>query len=109
MTFVAHGAFGEVYFAYDRVNKRAAAIKIFNNKKELDTTYVRNEIKAMQSLVHPNIVEYYGSYLWKNVVWTAMEFCTSGNLREAILQNQMDESVIAYVAREVSSLSPSLL
>ena len=61
------------------------------------------EIEIMRTSAHPNVVEFYGSYVVDNELWVAMEFMGGGNLTEIVEQReiQMNEAQIAYCTREV--------
>lgn len=36
----------------------------------------------MQDCHHPNIIEYYGSYLRRDKLWICMEYCSGGSLQD---------------------------
>jgi serine/threonine protein kinase len=62
------------------------------------------EIQIMRTSDHPNIVEYFGSYVVDDELWVAMEFMGGGILTEIVEKHQieMNEAQIAYCTREVS-------
>mmetsp|Transcript_11687 Transcript_11687/g.17551 ORF Transcript_11687/g.17551 Transcript_11687/m.17551 type:complete len:534 (+) Transcript_11687:5-1606(+) len=99
---IGEGAAGEVFLATDTRNNSPIAIKKMalsaQNMKMLVT-----EIGIMKDSRHPNIVEYYESYLVGDKLWCVMEFCGGGCLTEILEQFefvQMTESQVARVCRE---------
>ncbi|EWC43400.1 hypothetical protein DRE_07699 [Drechslerella stenobrocha 248] len=77
---VGKGAFGKVYKAYDRVNYRHVAIKVFNvDKCEEDLTDLQDEISIMSTCKHPNITEHFMSFFRGHHLWIVMEFVNGGS------------------------------
>lgn len=47
-----------------------------------DFSIIQQEILMMQGCQHPNIIEYYGSYLRRDKLWICMEYCFGGSLQD---------------------------
>lgn len=62
---------------------------------------VEHEIRMMRSCAHPNVVRYFGSYIWEGHLWVCMEYMDGGSLTEMISICKMTEPQIACVCRDV--------
>ncbi|KAI5193450.1 Serine/Threonine-Protein Kinase Tao1 [Manis pentadactyla] len=75
---VGHGSFGAVYSARDVRTNEVVAIKklsytgMQSTKKWQD---IIKEVRFLQILKHPNIIEYKGCYLSEHTAWLVMEYC----------------------------------
>lgn len=58
------------------------AIKVINKSKldEDEIKNLKNEVRIMQQVDHPNIVKYYETYDDKKFIYLCMELCTGGEL-----------------------------
>eukprot|EP01119_Soliformovum_irregulare_P012756 TRINITY_DN3338_c1_g1_i1.p1 TRINITY_DN3338_c1_g1~~TRINITY_DN3338_c1_g1_i1.p1 ORF type:complete len:734 (+),score=190.55 TRINITY_DN3338_c1_g1_i1:180-2381(+) len=95
---VGEGAAGEVFLATDcRSNTKVAIKKMPLNPQNVKLLIT--EIGIMKSSIHPNIVQYYDSYLASETIWVVMEFMGGGCLTEVLEQYpngvQMTELQIA--------------
>ena len=52
---------------------------------------LKNEIKLMQEVDHPNIVKYYEYYDDENYIYICMELCTGGDLYKYMLNHAINE------------------
>jgi calcium-dependent protein kinase len=62
------------------------AVKLFNKaklKKE-QVARIREEVKILTTLDHPNIVKYYQTYEDTKYMYLVMEFCPGGELFDRI-------------------------
>jgi len=99
---IGEGAAGEVFLAFDKEKRKVAVKKmpISSDNMKLLTT----EINIMKTSRHPNIVEYFSSYIIQDQIWVFMEFMGGGCLTEIIEQyNQnvrLNEEQMAYACLE---------
>jgi tRNA A-37 threonylcarbamoyl transferase component Bud32 len=68
--------------------------------KQVNIYSVANEIRLLNSCQHKNIVKHIMSFVWKEQIWTVMEYCDGGTLKD-LLRVTLDENHIAYVLREL--------
>lgn len=98
---VGSGTYGEVYKARNIHTGELAAIKVVKLEPGDDFSIVQQEIYMLKECKHPNIIAYYGSYLRRDKLWIAMEFCGGGSLQDIYnVTGPLTESQIAYVCRE---------
>lgn len=99
---IGEGAAGEVFVATHRQTGRKVAIKkMALNDESLELLVT--EISIMKTSRHPNVVQYYESYVVKDQIWVVMEFMGNGCLTEVLDQFefvQMNEEQMAYCALE---------
>jgi len=100
---VGEGAAGEVFLATDsRTGDKVAIKKMPLNNQNMKLLVT--EIGIMKTSVHPNIVQYYESFLVGETIWVVMEFMGGGCLTEVLEQYEngieMTESQIAAVSRD---------
>lgn len=77
------GSYGKVFKAADKKDATMQiAIKVINKKKldAEDLESLKNEVKLMQQVDHPNIVKYYETYDDEKYIYLCMELCTGGDL-----------------------------
>ncbi|XP_061787568.2 serine/threonine-protein kinase TAO1-like [Nerophis lumbriciformis] len=75
---IGHGSFGAVYFAHDVRTNEVVAIKkmSYNGKQSIEKWQdIIKEVKFLQSIRHPNSIEYKGCYLREHTAWLVMEYC----------------------------------
>ncbi|KAL0083874.1 hypothetical protein F4703DRAFT_1794356 [Phycomyces blakesleeanus] len=82
--FVGAGTFGSVYLAINLDTSSVMAVKEirFPDSSSLSTLHkaIKEEMKVMQILDHPNIVQYYGMEVHRDKVYIFMEYCENGSL-----------------------------
>ena len=81
------GNFGKVYLAYHNVNSEfKVAVKTMQKKKIGDGVLekLKQEIKILSRLDHPNICKYYETYESPKHVYLVMEYCSGQDLFEKI-------------------------
>jgi serine/threonine protein kinase len=82
---LGEGGFGQVYLAYDTLNKRKVAVKILSSNEHPSTPFMMNkEIEALAKLKHRHIVKMYNSFPLpkKQQVIVVMEYLEGGELQE---------------------------
>ena len=52
-----------------------------------------NEAALLRSLRHPNITEYYCSFVSANTLHILMEFCSGGSLQQVLSRRERNEEV----------------
>ncbi|CAK8674876.1 mitogen-activated protein kinase kinase kinase kinase 5-like isoform X4 [Clavelina lepadiformis] len=98
---VGSGTYGDVYKARHNATKELAAIKVIKLEPGDDFSIIQQEIIMMKDCKHENIVAYFGSYLRRDKLWIAMEYCGGGSMQDIYhVTGPLDEKLIAYVCRE---------
>uniref|UniRef100_A0A5K3FCV8 Mitogen-activated protein kinase kinase kinase kinase n=1 Tax=Mesocestoides corti TaxID=53468 RepID=A0A5K3FCV8_MESCO len=99
---IGSGTYGDVYKAQRRDDRRLVAIKIMKIDPKDDIRAICQEIHTLMECSHPNIVQYYGSYLRLNKLWICMEFCGGQSMQDIYLYTRipLEEDCIAFVTRE---------
>lgn len=82
---IGQGSYGQVYRARHKLTHKIVAIKVFDHDKlermnENDRLTPSNEIKMMQQLSHPNIIEFYESFATPTEEYLIMEYAEHGDL-----------------------------
>ncbi|CAD5225855.1 unnamed protein product [Bursaphelenchus okinawaensis] len=98
---IGSGASGSVFTAMDMATGAEVAIKQMNLSQQPKKELIINEILVMRENRHPNIVNYLDSYLVADDLWVVMEYLAGGSLTDVVTECQMEEGMIAAVAREV--------
>lgn len=82
------GAFGKVFLSRNRADPSLqVAIKLFNKSKlkgRESVKRIREEVKILTTLDHPNIVKYYQTYEDTKYMYMVMEYCPGGELFDKI-------------------------
>ena len=83
------GNFGKVFLASSAADPDfKVAIKTISKKKLHDLHTIRDEIKILSTLDHPNIIKYYETYESPNYIYLVMEYCQGGELFEKLTNNR---------------------
>jgi tRNA A-37 threonylcarbamoyl transferase component Bud32 len=97
--FLARGASGDVFSAFDFSQRKVAIKKIMINPK--DSKSISVEVTVMKAVKHPNVIPLFGAYLLQNQLWLVMELMDGGDLKGLIEKKKhFSEPQIAYVIRE---------
>ena len=81
---------GKVFLGTDQRDQSInIAIKVMNKRKitKEDMDDIKNEIRLMQQVDHPNIVKYYETYNDKKYVYLCMELCTGGEFFAKVVES----------------------
>lgn len=98
---VGSGTYGDVYKARNLNTDELAAIKMIKLEPGDDFAIIQQEIVMMKDCTHKNIVAYFGSYLRREKLWIAMEFCGGGSMQDIYhITGPLNELQIAFVCRE---------
>lgn len=83
------GNFGKVFLAQWTANPNIkVAIKALSKAKiENQIDLIREEIKILSKLDHPNIIRYYETYESDKYMYLVMEYCNGGELFEKLTRN----------------------
>ncbi|KAF7726975.1 Suppressor of Sensor Kinase (SLN1) [Apophysomyces ossiformis] len=82
--FIGAGTFGSVYLALNLDTSSVMAVKEirFPDSSSLSALHkaIKEEMKVMEMLHHPNIVQYFGMEVHRDKVFIFMEYCENGSL-----------------------------
>jgi calcium-dependent protein kinase len=80
------GSFGKVFLSENIADPSfKVAIKVLNKAKLKDNLEaIREEVRILTKLDHPNIVKYYETYDDSKYMYLVMEYCPGGELFEKI-------------------------
>ncbi|KAG2222816.1 hypothetical protein INT45_011626 [Circinella minor] len=82
--FIGSGTFGYVYLAINLDTSSVMAVKEirFPDSSSLSALHkaIKEEMKVMEMLNHPNIVQYFGMEVHRDKVFIFMEYCENGSL-----------------------------
>ncbi|VDB93372.1 unnamed protein product [Peniophora sp. CBMAI 1063] len=99
--FIGAGAFGSVYSAVNLDSGSLMAVKEikFQELAGLPSLYsqIRDELRVMEMLHHPNIVEYYGIEVHRDKVYIFEEFCQGGSLAGLLEHGRIEDEGIIQV------------
>lgn len=100
---IGKGGFGEVTTAKDKITGHVVAIKILKKKFSEDAANIINEIEALKSCEHPNIVNYIRSYLYNDRVHIIMEYCDGGSLNTLLTSVELNEGQMSLICKGILS------
>jgi len=80
---IGKGQFGEVYCAYDYLQRDLVAIKVIEVKRFSTQQFLR-ELRFLVSLNHPHIVSCQGLKHYHEQRYLVMDYCEGGSLRDLI-------------------------
>ena len=99
---IGQGAFGEVYKGVENKTKEIRAIKKIAKAKIKNPQRFFNEIMALKTLDHPNVIKLYESFEDKENVYLVQEFCDGGELFDYIVeQDHLTEHEAALLFKEI--------
>ena len=99
------GNFGKVFLAYHTADHNfKVAIKTLQKKKLGDSIQkIKDEIKILSKLDHPNICRYYETFESPKHFYVVMEYCGGGDLFDKITskENEMSEQRASVIMRKL--------
>ncbi|KLU84079.1 STE/STE11 protein kinase [Magnaporthiopsis poae ATCC 64411] len=104
--FVGGGTFGNVYSAVNLDTGHLMAVKEIRlqDPKLIPTiaTQIKDEMRVLESVDHPNVVSYYGIEVHRDRVYIFMEYCHGGSLANLLEHGRIeDEQVIMVYALQL--------
>jgi serine/threonine protein kinase len=100
------GGMGHVYRAWDTVEKRDVAVKLFSSSASADViTRREREIMLLSTLRHPNIVNVHDSGTTLSADgcrFMVMEYMEAGTLQNRLSGGALDESIVASVGAQIA-------
>lgn len=109
--FIGAGAFGSVYTAINLDTGSVMAVKEIRVQDVSGTPnlykQIQDELKVMEMLHHPNIVEYYGIEVHRDKVYIFEEYCEGGSLAANLEVGRIaDENILQiYTLQMLQGLS----
>lgn len=98
---IGTGATGSVYTAVDIKTSEKVAIKVIDIRRQVKKILILTEISVMKNKKHPNVVNYYDSYLVDEYqLWVIMEYMQFGPLTDLVTTLILREGQIAVIIRE---------
>lgn len=84
------GSFGKVFLSENIADPTfLVAIKVLNKAKLKDNIEaIKEEVRILTKLDHPNIVKYYETYDDMKYMYLVMEYCSGGELFDKIAQQK---------------------
>jgi hypothetical protein len=105
MNTIAEGESGDVHTALDsQFNNSVVAIKVINFTQHQKLKTLKNELEAMRSCNHPNLVSLLGCYSTCDSLWMTMECMDLGSLCDIVScypTVRMSESQIARFSYDI--------
>lgn len=99
--FVGGGTFGSVYAAINLDSGQLMAVKeIRLQDPQLIPTIagqIRDEMRVLELLDHPNIVSYYGIEVHRDKVYIFMEYCSGGSLANLLEHGRIEDETVVQV------------
>ncbi|KAJ3167589.1 Serine/threonine-protein kinase 24 [Geranomyces variabilis] len=100
---VGEGSYGEIYKSVLKTDaQKTVALKIIDlEKTQDDLDELLYEVDFQAKCFSPHLARYFGSWIWLNKLYIAMEYLGGGTAAELIQYAKLSEEQCAYVLREV--------
>ena len=99
---IGQGAFGEVFKGVETKTKETRAIKKILKAKIKNPQRFFNEVTALKTLDHPNVIKLYELFEDEDSVYLVQEFCDGGELFDYIVENDhLSEGIAAKLFHEI--------
>ena len=104
--FIGSGAFGSVYTAVNLDTGSVMAVKEIRVQDVAGTPnlykHIQDELRVMEMLHHPNIVEFYGIEVHRDKVYIFEEYCEGGSLATNLEIGRIaDEHILQIYAMQM--------
>jgi calcium-dependent protein kinase len=99
---LGEGTYGVVFKATDKVSSETVAIKRIPREKIRNYQRFLNEITALKTLDHPNIIKLFEIYEDEEDVYLVQELCTGGELFDYIVNQEfLSENQAAVIFEQI--------
>lgn len=85
---IGYGSFSVVFKGYRYKDSKPIAVKLIT--KIIDKKYFENEVRIMQQIDHPNILDLYKVIKKDGKVYLILEYCDGGDLSNYIQSNESE-------------------
>ncbi|ORZ40982.1 hypothetical protein BCR44DRAFT_1457459 [Catenaria anguillulae PL171] len=103
--FLGGGTFGSVYMGINLSTGELMAVKeirIHNTTNFASLKrMVQDEMRVMEKLAHPNVVQYFGIEVHRDKVFLFMEYCAGGRLSNLVSEGGLEEPVIKRLMYQI--------
>lgn len=101
-TILGEGAYGVVFKGTDTSSGEERAIKVINKSKIKNYQRFINEVTALRTLDHPNIIKLYELFEDTEKLYLVQEYCRGGELFDQIAEeDHFDEVKAAKVTEQI--------
>jgi len=101
-TPLGEGAFGVVYLGTEIESRQKRAIKVIEKKMITNIERFHNEVNALKTLDHPNIIKLFEIFMDKKKVYLVQELCTGGELFDFIVEKEfLTEDIAAKIFSQI--------
>lgn len=100
------GKYGNVFLARlnNDIKEEYVAIKIINKKEVMDMEFqVRQEVKILKLLSHPNIIKSMNDFEDDRNIYILLEYCPGGDLYKQIEQEPLSDRISSNYIRQLVS------
>ena len=87
---IGSGAFADCYIVYSYKYKQkfaCKAIKMNTKHQKLSEQSYENELKALSTILHPNIIRVFETFVAENFTFLILELCENGDMLEYVNKN----------------------
>jgi len=99
---IGQGAYGVVYKAIEIDTGELRAVKEFEKKKIKNYTRFINEVTALRTLDHPNVIKLFELFEEEKKLFLVQEYCSGGELFDQILeQDHFNEKYAAEIFAQI--------
>lgn len=99
---LGEGTYGVVFQARDIVSSELRAIKKLEKSKIKNPTRFKNELTALRTLDHPNIIKLFEVFEDETNIYLVQEFCSGGELFDHLAeQDHFDEFYAASIFEQI--------